>query len=256
MRTTTLTEIQPTRLRIAASAAGDLVLHDAAEPIVRPRRELDTDERLRLAAIASERPALVVENQEGDYVVLIDQTLDLDRHLPLGPDDAELLSSQTVRAQFGRRDDDVLTLTPWADEDDVVAFDPDDARFADVPLVTVGDGGAISWSRGEAEAAIADVVADRITANEAEPGSVWGVLMNPFGEVECVPRGAAVAPHEDVRRHALLTTGGLLDGVNTLASAADRLRRLAQRFEAAEQQGWRLGGTVAEGLAYAERTDG
>jgi hypothetical protein len=86
----------------------------------------------------------------------------------------------------------------------------------------------------------------------AEPGDVYGVLLNPFGECMCVPEGAALPPHEDIRRLALLTTAGLLNGADTLDQAAERLRDLADRLADAGATGWRLVQPVLDDLAFVE----
>jgi hypothetical protein len=239
--------------RIAASQQGELVLRKPGGPLDEGLRELETEERVRLAAIASDRPALVVESQTGDYVVLIDRTVDLDQHVPLGPADAELLARGPARARFGRRDQDVLTLTPWAEEDDVSLFDPEGPAFESVPLAQLDDGGALTWLRGEADDELAQRVAAELEHVGAEPGETYGVLLNPFGELLCVREGEPLMPHEDVRRQALIGTDAVLNGARSLQDAAARLRALADRLEGAQGQGWRLSHPVADGIAFAER---
>src|SRR5687768_17550767 len=106
------------RFRIARSERGDLVLWHPTQRLGKGLRELDAAERIRLAELSAERPGLVVEtlDDDGHYVVLIDEPVDLDRHVPLGPGDAELLDNVNAMASFGRRDDDILSLTPWNED--------------------------------------------------------------------------------------------------------------------------------------------
>ena len=240
--------------RVAASEQGDLVLVDPNGPLGAGLRELEVEERVRLATIAPDRPALVVETNDGGYVVLIDQTIDLERHVPLSMDDAALLSEGTARAQFGRRDDDVFLLTPWADDDEVVTFDPDAEQFADVPLVRVSADGEIETVRGVVSPPLLGAVRTQLLRGELEAGEVTGVLSNPFGETSCVAVGAPLLPHEDVRRQAMLTTSGLLDETASLEEAAQRLRRVADAFEHAAQAGWQLSAEILDGVGFAERT--
>lgn len=243
-----------TMFRVAASPDGDLVLVSPQAPLAEGLRDLDVDERVRLATLAPDRPALVVETNGGDYVVLIDQTIDLERHVPLNMDDAALLSDGTARAQFGRRDDDVFLLTPWADDDEVVRFDPDADEFADVPLVRISEHGEIETVRGNVPPPLLGAVRTQALRGELEPGELTGILSNPFGETTCVTAGSTLLPHEDVRRQAMLTTSGILDETASLEEAAERLRRIAEAFEKAAQAGWRLSAEIIDGVGFAERT--
>lgn len=239
--------------RVAASSGGDLVLVNPEAQLPDGLRELEVDERVRLAAIAAEGPALVVETNDGGYVVLAEQTIDLDRHVPLNMDDAALLSEGTARARFGRRDDDVFLLTPWADDDDVVTFDPDADEFADVPLVRASPEGEVETLRGTLAPPLLSAVRTQILNGELEPGEITGVLTNPFGETTCVAVGAALLPHEDVRRQAMLNTASLLDETATLEEAAERLRRVAEAFDQAAKSGWQLSAEIMDGVGFAER---
>src|SRR5688572_33464415 len=138
------------RYRVAAGPSGDLVLCHPAQPLAEGLRELEPAEKLRLAALSTERPALVVEATNGpQYILLVDEPVDLNRHVPLGPTDAELLANVQAMAQFGRRDDDYLTLTPWNEEDQVLHFSSEDTSFEDVPLVSLDDNGELVWHRGQ-----------------------------------------------------------------------------------------------------------
>lgn len=240
--------------RIAASQRGELVLRKPGGPLGEGLRELETEERVRLAEIAAERPGLVVESQSGDYVVLVDRAVDLDQHVPLGPADAELLARSPARARFGRRDQDVLTLTPWAEEDEVALFDPEGPGFQRVPLAQVAEDGSVVWLRGEVAPELAERVEVELEHVAAEPGQTYGILLNPFGEMLCVREGEPLMPHEDVRRQALIATEAILAGARSLGEAAARLRALAERLQDAESEGWRLTHPVADGIAFAERT--
>ena len=239
--------------RVAADASGDLVLCSPTGPLNGDLRELDVQERVRLAALSSEHPALVVEGARGSYVVLVDRPVDLERHVPLGADDAELLMSGSARAQFGRRDDDVLTLTPWAEEDEVRIFSADDPAFADVAIVSVDEEGSLTWHRGGVDRGLLPAVHGELDRTEPEPGTPVGLLTNAFGEVMCVEEGSPLLPHEDIRRQTLFASSTLLEGARSLKEATARLRAVADRLERADRTGWRLVHPVVSGIAFAER---
>lgn len=244
--------------RVAAGANGDLVLCHPAQPLDAGLRELDPPERLRLATLSTERPALVVESTDGStsqYVVLIDEPVDLERHVPLGPTDAELLAHVHASARFGKRDDDVLTLTPWNEEDEVLHFSGDDPAFSDVPLVSLDDNGELTWHRGETPEQTHLVIRLQLRREDAQAGERFGVLTNPFGEYLCIREGATLLPHEDLRRQALVSLSGLIDGATSLPDAAQRLRAFAKRLDAASEAGWRLVHPVVEDLVVAEVAD-
>ena len=242
------------RFRIARADSGDLVLWHPDQALAKGMRELDAAERIRLAELSTERPALVVETSahEGHYVVLIDEPVDLERHVPLGPGDAELLDHVNAVATFGRRDDDVLTLTPWGEDDGVVYFDADSADFDDLALVSLGEDGALHWHRGGAAAPTASLIRVQLRSAGAAPDVRYAVLTNPFGECVCIADGSPLLPHEDVRRQALVGISGLLDGAATLDDAAQRLRRFADRLEEAAAVGWKLSHAVTEDTILAE----
>jgi hypothetical protein len=243
--------------RLAAGPHGDLILCHPKQPLREGLRELDPAEKLRLAALSIERPALVVETADdnGLYVVLVNEPVDLERHVPLGPGDAELLAHVHASARFGRRDDDILTLTPWNEDDEVLHFDADDPSFADVPLVSLADDGQLVWHRGETPEQTHLVVRLQLRREDATPDEQFGVLTNPFGEYLCVKNGATLLPHEDLRRQALVSLSGLLDGASSLRDAAQRLRAMAARLEGAEEAGWNLVHDVVDDLIAAEQPD-
>lgn len=241
--------------RIAAAATGHLVLCRPEAPLQRGLRELDVEERVRLAEASAERPALVVEGPDGHYVVVTDEVVDLDEYVPLGPADVELLASGAARAVFGRRDDDVLTLTPWAEEDEIVVVDLDGSGFDGVPVVALGADGSLEWERGGVDEELVVFVRRELERLDARPGMRVGVLTNMFGECRAVLDGEPLLPHEDVRHQTLMTTQSLLDGAETLTAAAERLRSIADRLSAAEEQGWRLLQPVTDGIAFAEREE-
>ena len=242
--------------RLAAGPYGDLILCHPKQPLGEGLRELDPAEKLRLAALSTERPALVVEtaDENGLYVVLVDEPVDLDRHVPLGPGDAELLAHVHAMARFGRRDDDILMLTPWNEDDEVVHFDSENPAFADVPLVSMAEDGQLMWHRGETPEQTHLVVRLQLRREGAAPDEQFGVLTNPFGEYLCVKDGATLLPHEDLRRQALVSLSGLLDGASSLRDAAQRLKAMASRLEGAEEAGWELVHDVVDDLIAAERT--
>lgn len=242
------------RFRLARSDSGDLVLWHPTQRLGKGLRDLDAAERIRLAELSTERPALVVETSEdlGHYVVLVDEPVDLERHVPLGPGDAELLAHVNAMATFGRRDDDVLTLTPWNEDDGVVYFDPDSPEFDDIPLVSLTDDGDLQWHRGGVPPAMELLIRVQLRASGATSNLRYAVLTNPFGECVCIADGSPVLPHEDVRRQALVGTHGLLDGAASLADAAQRLRSFADRLEEAGAVGWELTHPVTEDTLLAE----
>lgn len=239
--------------RVAAGPGGDLVLCHPTAALEQGMRELDVAERVRLAELSAERPALIVESEHGDYVVVIDDGVDLERHVPLGPADAELLTRGAARARFGRRDDDVLTLTPWAEEDDVVVVDLDAPGFSGMPVVSRDAEGGLTWHRGHVDDDLAGSVVRELDRMEAEPGERFGVLTNLFGECLCVSDGAALPPHEDIRHQTLLATTGLLEGVEMLPAAAARLRSFADQLAAADGAGWQLVQPITHGIGFLER---
>src|SRR5688572_10758675 len=78
-------------------------------PVAKGHRPLAGVDCMRLALLAPERPSLVVESADGDYVVLVESPPDLERHSPLDFDDSELLTNvDECFGHYGRRDDDVL----------------------------------------------------------------------------------------------------------------------------------------------------
>lgn len=244
------------RYRVAKAESGDLVLVHPTKRLGPGLRELDAAERIRLAELATERPALVVEtaDETGNYVVLVDEPVDLQRHVPLAPADAELLAHVNAIATFGRRDDDILVLTPWNEDDGVVYFEADAPEFADVPLVALGDDGTLTWHRGSVPQAMELLIRVQLRSAGAAPDVQYAVLTNPFGECVCIADGSALLPHEDVRKQALLGTHGLLDGAVSLADAAARLHAFAERLSAAEAGGWKLTSPITEDTLLAELT--
>ena len=70
-----------------------------------------------------------------------------------------------------------------------------------------------------------------------------------------MPEGTALPPHEDVRRQALITTAGLLNGADNSGEAAQRLRDLADRLTDATRAGWHLVQPVVDDLAFVEGPD-
>ena len=245
------------RFRIAIAENGDLILCHPSARMGKGLRELDAAERIRLAELSSERPALVVETADdaGYYVVLIDQPVDLQRHVPLGPGDAELLAHVNATAAFGRRDDDILALTPWNEDDGVVYFSPDADEFRDVPLVSLNDDGTLEWHRGRVPSSMDLLIRVQLRSAGAAADVRYAVLLNPFGECVCIAEGSALLPHEDVRRQALVGTHGLLDGAASLNDAAQRLRSFADRLERAVEAGWELTHPISEDTLLAELTD-
>lgn len=201
-------------------------------------------------------PALVVEDLRGGYVVLIDDDIDPERHLPLAPPDAELLVDGAARARFGRREDDVLTLTPGASEDQIMLVDLDAAEFADIPVVSRAPDGTLTWHRAQPSPDLEALVRRELDRRAAEPGERFGVLTNSVGECVCVAAGTPLPPHEDIRHQTLMATTALLEGATSLAGAGHTLRSLAAQLSAAEEAGWRLEHPVRGGLAVLERPRG
>jgi hypothetical protein len=242
------------RYRIVRAETGDLVLWHPSRRLTKGLRELDAAERIRLAELSVERPALVVETSEDDghYVVLIDEPVNLDRHVPLGPGDAELLDHVHAVATFGRRDDDVLALTPWNEDDGVTYLDPDAEEFSGIPLVSLNDDRTLQWHRGNVPPAMDLLIRVQLQSAGAAPDTRYAVLTNPFGECVCIAVGSPVLPHEDVRRQALVGTSGLLDGAVSLDDAAQRLRSFADRLQEAGAMGWSLSHPIAEDTLLAE----
>lgn len=242
------------RYRIAVADNGDLVLCHPTKRNAKGVRDLDPAERIRLAELSAERPALVVETAErgGNYVVLIDQPVDLSRHVPLGPADAELLAHVNATAAFGRRDDDILALTPWNEDDGVVYLDAEDEQFADVPIVSLAEDGSLEWHRGSVASAMDLLIRLQLNSAGAEAGTRYAVLVNPFGECVCIAEGSPLLPHEDVRHQALVGTHGLLDGATSLEDAATRLHNFADRLQEAAGAGWVLSHPVSEDTLLAE----
>lgn len=239
---------------LVVNARGEFVLAAPGEELPAGRHELDGVEHMGLAALATGRPSLVVEGQPGEYVVLVDGLPDPGRHTPLGLDDAEVIADPNGPvARYGRRDEDVLTLTPWSDEDRLATFDPDDERFHDVTLVTLKDEG-LEVERGTLEPALVPLVRRHLAEREGGTGGLYGVFTNLFGEFACVPVGGLLAPHEDVRRQAVLRASGLLDGARSLSEAAERLRAFAERLARADEEGWELTHPVAGDVGFPERT--
>ncbi|HVM21583.1 MAG TPA: hypothetical protein VM307_16620 [Egibacteraceae bacterium] len=243
--------------RLLKAANGDLVL---AHPEIQPSGELSElapEEREHLAEASADRPALVVETTDagGRYVVLVDEPVNLSRHVPLGPADAELLAAVTAVARFGRRDEDLVVLTPWSEDDEVEFFKPEGAGFEDVPMVSLDDDGELVWHRGAVTGPMELLIRVQLRSAGAAAGVRYGVLTNTFGECVCIGEGSPVLPHDDVRRHALVGIGGLLDGATSLADAAARLRGMAEKVEEAAAEGWVLSHPVSDDLILAERHD-
>ncbi|HVL98914.1 MAG TPA: hypothetical protein VM324_06465 [Egibacteraceae bacterium] len=239
--------------QVAATADGDLVLCRPSGALQDGLRALEVHERVRLAVLSVERPALVVESTRGDYVVVIDEGVDLERYAPLAPVDARMLARTAARARFGRRDDDVLTLTPWAEDDDVVLVDLDAPGFTDVPVVERLADGTLAWHRGDSGQELAARVERDLERLGADPGTRFGVLTNPLGECLCVPEGEPLPPHEDIRHQTLVATATVLEGVGNLRAAAARLRSFAAQLDAAADDGWRLVEPVGQGIGFLER---
>lgn len=243
------------RFRILQNTRGELVLAppDAGAPS--GQRPLDGLDCMRLAAATLDRPGMVVENDRGDYVVLVEDPPEAGTHLPLDLDDAGVLAGPApALARFGRRDDDVVELTPWAPAQRLRTLDPDAEEFRDVPLVTLA-GDDVSVERGELDSALLPLVAERLAATAAADDARFGVFTNVFGEFSLIEVGAPVEPFADVRSQTVIRTSGLADGAQTLGEAAALLRLFAERLEAAEAQGWRLPQPIADDHGFPERSD-
>lgn len=240
-------------IRIFRREDGALVLTDPEIAAGRADlRALAGIECMTLAAAATAGPPLVAESTDGDYVVLPDVEPKPDRHLPLDPADAEvLLGPAAALGGFGRRADDVVPLQPWSPEHLQVTFEPDDPAFADVPVVEY-DGGLSMLVRGELEESVLTLVGEHLRSVD-EPGR-YGVFANEFGEFAVYAVGERIEPHNDVRVGTVIDVAGLVEGAETLADAAARLRQLAERMENANRRGWTLAAPVSDGFAYPERS--
>ncbi len=240
------------RFRIVQSPHGELVLRPPDDTPPSGYRPLPGIECMRLAALADDRPSLVVENAEGDYVVLVDAGPDRDRHMPLNLDDADVLAGTVPSiAQFGRRDDDILQLTPWEWDAPLTEFDPNDEPFIDVPLVALR-GGELTVARGELSAHLGPAVRAHLERIGRDPDIRYGVFANPFGEFSCVAVGSPIEAHEDVRRQAVIRGEAMLDGAATLGEAARILRSLADQLEIAESRGWVLPHPITDDHGFPE----
>ena len=232
---------------------GQLVLDRPDGPSRAGLHLLDGIDCMRLAAAATQGPTLVVETSAGDYVVLPEADPVEDRHLPLSLDDAEILTGPAPAVgRFGRREDDVISLTPWVPDETVVTFDPDAPEFADVALVDHVDG-AVTVERGNLDEDQIAAVTGRIGQFAGPDAERFGVFTNAFGEFMCVPVGGLLEPHEDLRYQTVLHGAAVTDGAETLGEAAARLRRYADRLEAAEAAGWRLPEPITMDHAFPER---
>lgn len=239
------------RFRIVQNPHGQLVLAPPDTDAPSGYRPLDGVDCMRVAAAALEGPGVVVENDDGDYVVVVDRDPDSREHIPLDLDDAGLLAAPVPPlARFGRRDDDVIELTPWAPDASPTTLDPDAEAFADVPVVRL-EGGEVVVERGDLDADLVPLVRARLAAIDGD--TRYGVFTNPFGEVSCVEVGAPVEPHEDVRDQTVIRTSGLAEGAASLAEAAAMLRVYADRLEAADAAGWTLPQPISDDVAFPER---
>jgi hypothetical protein len=239
--------------RVVENLRGEFVLDAQDRPVAKGHRPLAGVDCMRLALLAPERPSLVVESADGDYVVLVESPPDLERHSPLDFDDSELLTNvDECFGHYGRRDDDVLRLTPWAPEDEIVPFNPDGERFSDVPVVEAGDEG-MSIIRGELDERLHRAVLAWLDTAAREPGARYGVFANPFGEFTCVMVGAPLEPHEDLRYQAMVRGRSAMDGAKSLSEAAEALRALADQLDAAEADGWQLPHPITNDHGFPER---
>lgn len=238
--------------QILENAAGELVLAglrqkpDAYHP-------LEAARRIALSMSAHDRPSLVVENIDGDYVVLVAGSPDPERHAPLGYDDTELLlDADAALGRFGSRTDDVLPLTAWSSEDVGQAFDPGAPDFAEVPVLVVTDGG-LEFERGELDESMVPAVAEHVRSIASGPGDRYGIIANPFGEFAAVLVGDVLEPFQDVRFQTVIRGRSLLDGAATLGQAAAKLRAYAERLDTAESEGWILTAPVTGDYGLPER---
>lgn len=238
---------------IVEDQQGQLVLDTPDGPSHEGLHLLDGVDCMRLAAAAAEGPTLVVETTGGFYVVLPDADPVDDRHIPLSLDDAEILTGPAPAVgRFGRREDDVIHLTPWVPDETVITFEPDDPEFADVAVIRYADG-EVSVERGELDAEQVEAVTDRLEQFAGPDAELFGVFTNVFGEFMCVPVGGLLEPHEDLRYQTVLHGATVTEGATTLGEAATRLRRYAERLEAAEAAGWRLPEPISIDHAFPER---
>lgn len=239
-------------VRIYSRSSGELVL---ADPDVAHERadlhELSGIECLELVASTTSGAPLVVEAIDGDYLVLADADPDVERHLPLDLPDVEVLTGPAAAlGRFGRRNDDLVPLTPWSPDHLQIAFDPEDPVFADVPLI-VRSAGRVTVERGRLSPAVLALVRDHLA--ERDEDGRFGVLLNAFGEYAVHEVGEVLEPHHDLRRSTVVDLPSLIEGISTLSDLATRLRLLADRMEAAEDEGWTLLAPVSDGYAYPER---
>jgi hypothetical protein len=215
-------------------------------------RELPGIECMQLAAAALDHTPLVVESVEGDYLVLPQGDPDTTRHLPLNLDDVDVLTGPAAAlGRFGRRTDDVISLSPWSPDHLQVTFDVDDPAFADVPIVRYTDG-EMSIVRGELDPGLVGLVSEHL-ADVDEDGD-YGVFANVFGEFALYAVGDPVEPHHDLRTATVIDIPSLVERTETLDECAARLRLLAERLEDASKEGWVLAAPGNGGYLYPERT--
>ena len=241
-------------VRIYGRRSGELVLADPSNVEERTDlHELTGVECLELVAATTQGAPLVVEALDGDYLVLPDADPDEDRHLPLALPDVEVLTGPAAAlGRFGRRSDDLVPLTPWAPDHLQIVFDPGEAAFVDVPVV-VRNHGQVTVERGALSGPVLALVREHLAERDEE--GRFGVLLNAFGEYAVHEVGDIIEPHHDLRRSTIVDLASLVEGLPTLSDLATRLRLLADRMEAAEDQGWTLLAPVADGYAYPERSD-
>lgn len=239
-------------VRIYGRSSGELVLADPDQAQDRPDlHELTGVECLELVASTTQGAPLVVEAVDGDYLVLHDADPDMEHHLPLNLPDVEVLTGPAAAfGRFGRRSDDLVPLTPWSPDHFQITFDPEDPAFADVPLV-IRQGGRVTVERGRLSPTVLTLVRDHL--DERDQDGRYGVLLNAFGEYAVHEVGEILEPHHDLRRSTIFDLSSLIDGIATMSDLATRLRLLADRLDAAEDEGWSLLAPVSDGYAYAER---
>lgn len=241
------------QFRIAAERRGTLVLWHPEKPLRAGLRELEAVEKLRLAANVT-RPVLVVQEASQErYVLLIDGPPDPEHYRPLSPDDAELLANVRASARFGRRDHDVLSLTPWDEADVLLTFSVEDPAFEDIPVVSLHDENHLAIHRGDLPATARPAVLRDLRSKSARPTEHFGVLGNMFGEHICVRHGQPFLQHEDVRRNAVVNVAEWLEGAPSLRNASERLRRLAHMLDLAAGAGWTMTGDAVDGLLLAQQ---